>query len=108
VETRVADVQFAVFAASQGADLFHGFVGALQQLPHFLQKKLSLRRECDTAWLRFIKSRRAHPPDRSLPAQRRLSNSQPRGRFGKVQRFRLCHKISQMRSPSLSSIMRKA
>src|SRR5204863_7275110 len=31
-----------------------------------------------------------------LPAQRRLSDSQPRRRFGEVQRFRRCHKISQM------------
>src|SRR4030095_5046374 len=42
---RVADVQLAVFAASQSADFFHKFVGALQQLAHFFQKKFSLCRQ---------------------------------------------------------------
>ena len=43
-------MQLAIFAASQGADLFHRLVGTLQQLAHFLQKKFSLSGERDTAW----------------------------------------------------------
>src|SRR5207245_1619692 len=40
---RVADVQLAIFAASQRSDSFHGFIDALQQFAHFFQKKSSLR-----------------------------------------------------------------
>src|SRR5436190_5573742 len=90
-------MQLAIFAASQRADFFDGFVYPLQQLAHFIQEKLPLRREYDAAWAAF---HQVHADlifqISHLPAQRRLSDSQPRGRFGEVQRFRHCQKISQM------------
>ena len=85
---RVADVQLAIFAASQRADFFHGFVGALQQVAHFIQKELSLRGERDAAWTAM---QEVHADlilqVLHLPAQCRLPDSKLRRSLGEVQRF---------------------
>src|SRR6267378_7422825 len=94
---RVADVQLTIIAASQGADLFHRFIGALEQFAHFLQKEFSLGGERYAA---RAASQKVHADlifqVLYLPAQRGLSDPKLRSGPGEVQCFTHGEKISQM------------
>ena len=90
-------MQLAIFAASQRADFFHRFIGALQQLADFLQKKFSFRRERHAA---RAAAQEVHADlilqVLHLSAQGGLRDSKLRGRLGELQGFTNSQKVSQM------------
>ena len=93
----VANVQLAIFTASQSTHPFHRFIGVFQQLADFLQEKFSFRRKRDAA---RAAAQKVHSDlilqVLDLPAQRRLRDSKSRGGLGEVQRFANRQKVSQV------------
>jgi hypothetical protein len=81
-------VQFSLLASRQRANLFHGFIGELQDLAGFLKKDFSLSREDDAARTTFEKVNADFVFQiLDSPTQRRLRDAQERRRFREIQRF---------------------